>query len=159
MVAFSQYRLKLKKLAVQAACLMLVAVAVWGGVWIPGASAAGSREAGNIMNERAAAELDRKAGAGTSDQLKGNIDKTVGKTKRGLGRLNDNINDASDRNLGDKLGTKLDNAAKRLDGSTDELKGEIKRDVGRAKGATAEAGDDIKDKTNSVVESIKDFFD
>ncbi len=154
-----QYYVNIKKLAVRAACLMLITVAVWGGFWVPNATAAGSKEAGAVMNERAAAELDRMSGAGTSDQLQGNVEKTVGKAKRGMGRMADDVNDVSDRDLGDKLGNKLNNAADRLDGSAKELNGKVKRDVGRAKGAAADAGDKANDKAEGVVESIKDFFD
>jgi uncharacterized protein YjbJ (UPF0337 family) len=132
-----QYRLNLKKIAVQAACLMMVTITVWGVAWIPNATAAsvGSEKAAAVMNERAAAELDRVSGAGTSDQLEGTVQKTVGKTKRGLSQ-----------------------AADRLDGSADELKGQMKRDIGRAKGAAANAGDEVEDTTKGVVESVKDFF-
>jgi uncharacterized protein YjbJ (UPF0337 family) len=148
----NQYRLNLKKLAVRAACLVLVTVAVWGVAWIPPAMAAtvGSEKAAAVMNERAAAELDRVSGPGTSDQLEGAVQKTVGKTKRGISRVTGNS--------GDSLGGKLNNVADRLEGSADELKGQMKRDIGRAKGAAADAGDEVEDTTKGVVESVKDFF-
>jgi uncharacterized protein YjbJ (UPF0337 family) len=148
-----------KKVVVRTACLVMVTVAVWAGFWMPHAVAAGSREAGSVMNERAAAELDRMSGAGTSDQLQGNVERTVGKAKRGMGRMADSVNDASSRDLGDKLGNRLNNAADRLDGSAKELNGKMKRDIGRAKGAAAAAGDKAEGKAQGVVESIKDLFD
>lgn len=151
MVAFNQYRQKLKVLAVRAACLIMVTVAVWGGAWVPGAAAVGSEKAGAVMNERAAAELDRMSGEGTSDQLKGAVQDTVGKAKRGVARATDGLDDS--------LSGKLDNTSDRMDGAADELKGEANRNIGKAKGAAADASDDAKDKAQGIVESIKDFFD
>ncbi|MGB3298090.1 MAG: hypothetical protein WBA76_07460 [Phormidesmis sp.] len=151
MATFNQYRQKLKALAVRSLCLMMVTVAVWGGAWVPNATAVGSEKAGAIMNERAAAELDRMSGAGTSDQFEGAVQNATGKAKRGAARVTGELDDS----LGDKLGTAKD----RMGGAADELKGNVKRDVGRAKGAAADAGDDVEDKATGVVESIKDFFD
>ncbi len=163
MVGFTQrlgnFYPSFKKMLVKAVCLMMVTVAVWGGLWIPGAMAAGSQKAADVMNERAAAELDRVSGAGTSDQLEGTVQKTVGKAKRGMGRMADDVEDASNKDAGSKLGNKLNNAADRLDGSANELKGQMKRDIGRAKAAAADVGDDVEDKTQGVVQSIKDFFE
>ena len=150
MVAFNQYSQKLKALAVRALCLVMVAVAVWGGAWVPSAAAVGSEEAGAVMNERAAAELDRMSGEGTSDQLKGTMQDTVGKTKRGVARVTDGLDDS--------LGGRVDNATDRMGGAADELKGKVNRGIGRAKGAAADANDEAEDKAEGVVESIKDFF-
>ncbi|MGB3294204.1 MAG: CsbD family protein [Phormidesmis sp.] len=150
MVKFDQYRRLLKRLAVRTVCAAMVAVAVWGGAWMPNAIAVGSQAAADVVNERAAAEVDRMAGAGTSDQLEGAAQKTVGKMKRGLGEVTGQADDS--------LSGKLDSAGQKIEGRTDELKGKVKRDVGRTKGAAAEAGDDIEDTAGGVMESIKDFF-
>ncbi len=150
MTEFSRYLRLLKRLTVRTVCLAMVAVAVWGGGWMPSAIAVGSQAAADVANERAAAELDRMAGAGTSDQLEGATQKTVGKFKRGVGEVTGQADDS--------FSGKLDSTAQKAEGATDELKGAVKRDVGRAKGAAAEAGDDIKDTAGGVVESIKDFF-
>ncbi len=151
MVAFNQYRQKLKALAMRAACLIMVTVAVWGGAWVPGAAAVGSEKAGAVMNERAAAELDRMSGEGTSDQLKGAVQENVGKAKRGVARVTDGLDDS--------LGDKADTATDRMSGAADELKGKVNRDIGKAKGAAADASDKAEDKGEGIVESIKDFFD
>ena len=125
MVAFNQYRQKLKVLAVRVACLIMVTVAVWGGAWVPGAVAVGSEKAGAVMNERAAAELDRMSGVGTSDKLKGAVQENVGKAKRGVARATDGLDDS--------LGGKLGNATDRMSGAADELKGKVNRNIGEDK--------------------------
>lgn len=150
MIKFDHYRRLLKRLAVRAVCLAMVAVAVWGGAWMPSAIAVGSQAAGEVVNERAAAELDRMSGAGTSDQLEGAAQKTVGKVKRGVGEVTGRTDDS--------LSGKFDSASQKAEGATDEFAGKVKRGVGQAKGAAAEAGDDLEDGANGVVESIKDFF-
>lgn len=150
MTAFNQYRQKLKSLAVRSLCLLMITVAVWGGAWVPGATAVGSEKAGAIMNERAAAELDRMSGEGTSDQLEGAVQNAAGKAKRGVARVTGELDNSA--------GDRLDTATDRMGGAADELKGNAKRDVGRAKGAASDAGDDAEGKGKGVVESIKDFF-
>lgn len=143
MIQINQYRQRLKRLAVRAVCLMMVSLVVWSGAWVPGAIALGSESASDVLNSRAAAELDRMSGEGTSDRLEGAVQETTGKVKRGVGEV-----------TGQYEGT-----AKQAEGAADQLKGSVKRDVGKAKGAAADVGDDIQDKADGVVESIKDFFD
>ncbi len=150
MVKFDQYRKLLKRLAVRTVCLAMVTMAVWGGAWMPSAIAVGSQAAADVVNERAAAELDRMSGAGTSDQLEGAAQKTVGKVKRGVGEVTGQADDS--------LSGKFDSAAQKTEGAADELTGKVKRSMGQAKGAAADAGDDIEDTAGGVVESIKDFF-
>ena len=149
-MVFDQYRKLLKRLAVRTVCLAMVVVAVWGGAWMPSAIAVGSQAAADVVNERASAELDRMAGAGTSDQLEGAAQKTVGKVKRGVGEVTGQVDDS--------FSGKVDSATQQAGGAADELKGKVKRDVGRAKGAAADAGEEAKDTAGGVVESIKDFF-
>lgn len=143
MIKINQYRQQLKRLAVRAVCLVMVSMAVWSGAWVSGATALGSGSASEVLNSRAAAELDRMSGEGTSDQLKGAVQETAGKVKRGVGEV-----------TGQYEGT-----AKQAEGAADQLKGSVKRDVGEAKSGAADLGDDIQDKADGVVESIKDFFD
>lgn len=136
---------RMKRVTVQAVCLVMVTFIALGGAWVPSAQAVGSDEAAAVINERASNELDRTLGAGTSDQLEGTVDGAIGNVKRSIGQVGDNLD--------------LDKAASQLDGAADQLKGKIKRDVGRAKSAAAEAGDDIEDTSEGIVESIKDLFD
>lgn len=142
MFKLAQYRQGVRRLVIHAVCLMMVSVAAWGGVSVrgvsmPSAIAVGSQSAADVVNSRAAAELDRVAGEGTSDKFAGTAQEETSKIKRDVGRL------------------RLD-----ADGTdVDQMKGKMKRNVGEAKGAAAEAGDDIKEGASGVVESIKDFFD
>lgn len=145
MVSLKKGKAVVKSWVVRAFCLALVTIAVWGGAVVPAVNAVGSQEAAAVVNDRAAAELDRVAGAGTSDKLEGAVDSAVGKTKRGIGEAKDSLD--------------LDSATDKLDGATDELKGSLKRDVGRAKDAADDLGDDIEESTNGIVDSIKDLFD
>lgn len=144
MVFLSQRFGSLMRKISRSACLILAAVLFFGAS-VPAAFAVGSQAAGEVVNERAAAELDRVAGAGTSDQLEGAVDSTVGSVKRGIGQTKDAVD--------------ADSAADKFDGAGDQLKGKVKRNVGKAKGAAADAADDVEDAAGGVVESIKDFFD
>ena len=135
---------KLAKLAAITVCFTALMLGTLSSVWVPNAYAVGSERAGEIMNERAARELDRVAGEGTSDQLEGAVDGAIGSVKRSVSEVGD---------------LDVDQAARKLDGATDELKGKVKRDIGRAKAATSEVGDDIEDASEGIVESIKEFFD
>lgn len=144
MTALKKSIAKLKQLAVYAACLAILVSGVWGSVWVSDAHAVGSEKAGEIMNERAARELDRVAGEGTSDRLEGAVDGAVGTVKRSASEIGD---------------LDVDQAARKLDGAADELKGKVKRDVGRAKAAAADAGEELEDTSEGIVESIKEFFD
>ena len=139
---------RVKRMAARLACLLLVTVAVWSGAWLPSfatnAMAVGSKAAGAVVTERAANELDRVAGAGTSDKIEGTVQETVGSAKRAAADLGD---------------VDVDSMGNKLDGKTDELAGKVKRDVGRAKSAAADLGDEAEDQAEGFVESIKDFFD
>lgn len=135
----------LRQFAVRAVSFVMVALLAWSGPLVTSASAVGSGSAAEVVSDRAATELDRTAGVGTSDQLEGAVDSVVGKAKRGVGRIGDEING--------------DGTLDRVEGATDQLKGKIKRDVGRAKSAAADAGEDIEDSANGIVDSIKDLFD
>jgi len=144
MTVFQRYRQQFKRLAVRTVCLLWVAIAVWGVTLVPQASAdsvgVGSERAAEIMRERAANELDRMAGTGASDFVEGSADGAVGKAKRSLGQLTDDVDTS-------------------LDGATDQLKGKAKRDVGRLKRKAADIGGDLEDAAEDAVDSVKDFLD
>lgn len=142
----NQYFRQAKQLALRAACLLMMIVAVWSSTFTTPAYAAGSTKAADIINERAATELDSVVGAGTSDQLEGAVEGVVGKAKRGIGRVSGDLND-------------LDAVGKRLDGAADEIEGKVKRDIGRTKSAVDDIGDDLEDEADGFVESLKSLFD
>lgn len=106
MAKFDQYRHLLKRFAIKALCLFMVAAAVWGGGLVPSAHAVGSERAAEIMQNRAAAELDRMAGdksAINSDidldkagkELKSKVKSDVRKTKSKAAQLGDDVEDAA----------------------------------------------------------------
>lgn len=150
MPIISQYRKAVRRLAVRAFCLAMVTLAVWSGACVPGAMAVGSEKAGAVVSERAAAELDRVAGSGTSDFVEGAAQGVAGKAQRDIGGVKDQFSDSPSN--------QVDSATDRLGGAANQVTGKVKRDVGRAKGAAADTADDIEDGAEGVVESIKDFF-
>ena len=127
---------------------------VWGGAVVPNAVAdsigVGSEKAGDVMLDRAAKELDRTAGAGTSDFVEGAVDESVGTAKRGFGEAKGQLDDS--------LEGRLEGAASRVEGATDQLKGKAKRDVGQLKGKASDVGDDVEDSAEGIVDAVKDFF-
>ncbi len=149
-----RYAAQLRSLIFRCACVLLVTVAVWGGALVPNATAdsvgVGSSEAGEVVLDRAAKELDRSVGAGTSDAIEGAVDSSVGKAKRGIGQVKGELDDSLDSQLG--------SAADRLEGATDQAKGKAKRDVGQLKAKASDAGDDVEDSAESIVDAVKDFF-
>ncbi len=158
MVILKQYSKRfsvegLKQWTLRGLCCLMVTAVIASGLFVsyaPSAMAVGSEAAADVVNSRAAAELDRMSGEGTSDQLEGAIKETTGKAKRGIDRMTGDMDDS--------VGDKLNSAGRRLDGATDEMSGKIQSDVGRAKRAASDAGDDVEDATGGFVESVKDFF-
>lgn len=136
MAKFDQYRHQLKRFAVRAICLVMVAATVWGGGWVPSASAVGSEKAAEIMQERAARELDRMAGEKSDDVLK----EAARNTARNGGR--------------DTFDADLD-----LDEAGRKLKGDVKRGASKARSKAARLGEDLEDAADSAVDSVKDLFD
>ncbi|MEO0647158.1 MAG: hypothetical protein AAFZ17_13535 [Cyanobacteria bacterium J06650_10] len=103
--------------------MLMVTVAIWTGIAVPHAQAdsigVGSQKAADVVRQRAASELDRMAGAGTSDQIEGAVQDAIGQT---------------------------------TDDTLDQVKGKVKRDIGKLKGAAADAEESIED-------AVKDFLD
>ncbi|PZO10360.1 MAG: hypothetical protein DCF25_20645 [Leptolyngbya foveolarum] len=135
MANFNQYRHQLKRFAVKAVCLLMLAATVWGGGWVSSANAVGSEKAAEIMQDRAASELDRMAGEKSDDVLK-----------------------EAARNTAKTGGTDAFNAGSDLDEAGRKLKGSVKRDARKAKSKAADIGDDIEDAAGSVMDSVKDLF-
>lgn len=98
------------------------------------ASALGN-EAGDIVQQRAERELDRKAGSGTANQLEGRAQEGVGQVQRQVNRVTG--------------GT---------DGIGNEAKGRARQDVGRTQGAVENATDAAQEAGEGIVDSVKGFF-
>ena len=139
MAKLDPYCHRLKRFAIRAACLLMVAATVWGGAWVPSANAVGSEKAASIMQERAATELDRMAGEPSDDVLK--------EAARSTAKNSDL------KSIGADLDTDLD-----LDKAGQKLKGKVKRDVRRTKSKAAELGSNVEDAADSAVDSVKDLF-
>ena len=139
MVSFNRRYQQFKRIAVRAVCLMMVTALVWSGSWVGSANAVGSEKAGEIVQDRAATELDRTVGSGTADRIEGAARQAKGKVQRNFGDTTDDLGN-------------------RVEGAGSELKGKVQRDVGRAKSGASDMGDDLEDAADSVVDSVKDFF-
>lgn len=124
------YLQRIRAWAFRCVCLLAVTLTVWAGAGIPSAQAdsvgVGSEKAADIMRDRAASELDRMAGEGTSDQLEGAVQGSVGKA---------------------------------TDNTVDQAKGKVKRDIGRLKGAAADAEDSLEDAAKGAANAVKDLLD
>lgn len=114
-------------------CAAIAACVLVGGLQ-PSAIAA-PNEAADIALSRAANEVDRVAGEGTSDMIKGKAEKDLGTVKRGLGEVTG-----------------------QAEGAADQIKGRARQDLGRTKSAVDEAGNTVEDATDSFVDSVKDLF-
>lgn len=98
------------------------------------ASALGNK-AGDIVQQRAERELDRKAGSGTANQLEGRAQEGVGQVQRQVNKVTG--------------GT---------DGIGNQVQGRAQKDLGRTQGAVENAADAAQDTGEGIVESVKGFF-
>ncbi len=98
-------------------------------------AAALGNEAGDIVQQRAERELDRKAGSGTANQLEGRAQEGVGQVQRQVNKVTG--------------GT---------DGIGNEAKGRARQDVGRTQGAVENATDAAQEAGEGIVDSVKGFF-
>ncbi len=135
MVNFNQYRRQFKRFVVKAVCLVMVAATVWGGGWVSSANAVGSEKAAEIMQDRAAAELDRMAGEKSDDVFK-----------------------EAARSTAKNGGTDAFNSGSDLDEAGRKLKGNVKQDARKAKSKAADIGEGIEEAAGNVVDSVKDLF-
>ncbi|MCC0175379.1 CsbD family protein [Waterburya agarophytonicola K14] len=88
----------------------------------------------NISINANAATLD-----GVSDQIEGKVQKDIGTTRRGVGDL-------------------LNNPTEEGKGAITQAKGKAKQDIGTTKNKLNDAQDAVEDTSESLVDSVKDFF-
>jgi uncharacterized protein YjbJ (UPF0337 family) len=118
-------------------CLGLVALAVGSGVflsWSSPALALGNR-AGDIVQSRAEREFDSKAGAGSANQIEGQVQEEFGKAQRQVNKVTGGA-----------------------DGIDNQVKGRVRRETGRAQGAFDDTSDVVEDAAEGFVDAVKDFF-
>ncbi|MDB9528660.1 CsbD family protein [Oscillatoria sp. CS-180] len=120
----------------RAVCLGLASLAIFTSLilgWSPTAEA--MNEAGQIVQNRAEREVDRMAGAGTTEQVKGKVQEGIGSLQRQVG-----------------------GAENEAEGIAKQVSGKAKQGVGRTQSAAESAADSAKDSAEGLVESVKDFF-
>ncbi|MBE9069804.1 CsbD family protein [Leptolyngbya cf. ectocarpi LEGE 11479] len=119
----------------KALCLSLLAAVLLNVVAVPGAIALGT-DSTDIAMSRAADEVDRVVGEGTSNQIEGKVQRDIGNVKQSVGKVTGQI-----------------------EGATDQVKGKVKSDIGRTQAAADDAGDAAEDATEGFIDSVKDLFD
>ncbi len=77
---------------------------------------------------------------GVGNQVKGEVQKGIGTAQRNTGDLTD-----------DSVGE--------LKGAAKQAKGEVRQNVGTAQNKLDDAKDAVEDKSESLIDSVKDFFD
>ena len=77
---------------------------------------------------------------GVSDQIEGKVTKDIGTKRRAVGDL-------------------LDNPSEEAKGVFTQAQGKAKQDLGTAKNKLDEAGDQIENTSEGLLDSVKDFFD
>ena len=78
--------------------------------------------------------------SGVKDGVEGTADKAVGTLERNLGEM-----------TGDR--------SQQAEGMLDQTKGDVKQGVGTAKNKLDDAKNDVENKSESIIDSVKDFFD
>lgn len=131
--------MKLHAIASQIRCtiyLGLVAIVLCSGLLVGVSSPALAGERGaNVVQNRAEQELDRVAGAGTADQIKGSA-------QEGLGKVQSQLGDTENQ----------------LKGAARQAQGRAQKNFGQTQAAAENAADTIEDSGEGFVESVKDFF-
>ena len=122
-------------------CVCLASLLLFSSLAIVNAQpAAAGNKAADVMQNRAEQELDRVAGAGTSEQIKGRAEADLGRVQRQVGQMTD-----------DTTG--------RLEGAAKQVQGRATKDIGRTQSAAEDAANQVENATEGFVDSVKDFFD
>ena len=127
--------IRLSNSTVKTLCLGLLA-AVLLNVTVVSSAIAMPSDSADIAMSRAAEELDRVAGDGTSAQVEGKVQRDIGTVKRSVGK-----------------------ATGQVEGAADQVKGKVKGDIGRTQDAAEDVRDNAEDAADGFVDSVKDLFD
>lgn len=111
------------------AVVLLNAVAMPHAIAMPNDSA-------DVAMSRAADELDRVAGEGTSDRIEGKVKSDIGTVERNVGKVTGQV-----------------------EGAAKQVEGKVKSDIGRTQAATEDAREDAQDAAEGFIDSVKDLFD
>ena len=77
---------------------------------------------------------------GVSNQVEGKVQKDIGTKRRAVGDI-------------------IDDPSEEIRGAAQQLKGEAKQDLGSAKNKIDDAKDTVENKSENLIDSVKDFFD
>ena len=128
--------------AAKAVCLSLLAIVLLNGMVVPGAIAM-PNDAADIAMSRAADELDRVVGEGTSDQIEGKVQRDIGTVERSVGKVTGQV----------------EGATKQVEGAAKQVEGKLKSDIGRTQAATEEARDTVENAAEGFIDLVKELFD
>lgn len=135
---------RLRTVGVMAICCCFL---VWLGIaliFIPVASAAplnnqpqsiASSNPIQDLGQKTKDTLDQTMGSGTSEQIEGQIEEATGTVQRKAGEITG-----------------------QAEGAMKQVKGKAKQDLGKVKGTAEEAGSQLQETSEGVVEKVKDFF-
>ena len=79
--------------------------------------------------------VDRAAGAGTTNQAKGNANEAAGVVKRNFGDLGD-----------------------QTEGTAQKAKGKVQQGVGKLQEGAEKSASELEDSTDNLLDSVKNFF-
>jgi uncharacterized protein YjbJ (UPF0337 family) len=111
--------------------IMLCSTLVLG--W--GSAATANNAAGRVVQNRAEQELDRVAGSGTANQIKGRATQDLGRVQQ-----------------------QVDKTVSQTKGITKQAQGKAQQDIGRTQSALENAADQVEDSTDGLVDSVKNLF-
>ncbi len=146
--------------------LAMVALLLCASVWIssPAIAASDAAEAVDAMQNRAEQDLDRVAGSGTTNQIKGKAQEDLGRVQREVDKATSQVEGAAKQLQGKaqkdigRTQAAAEEAADAVEGAAKQLQGKAQKDIGRTQAAAEEAADAVEDSTEGFVDSIKDFF-
>ncbi|MGD1859277.1 MAG: CsbD family protein [Leptolyngbyaceae cyanobacterium] len=117
-------------------CLCVAVFILFSGAMFGSSSnAVAAEKAVKIAQDRTEQALDRVAGAGTANQIEGQVKEGVGKAQR-----------------------QVDKALGQADGAATQAAGRVQKDIGQTQEAAENAADAAEDSAEGIIDSVKDFF-
>ncbi|MBE9167661.1 CsbD family protein [Pleurocapsales cyanobacterium LEGE 06147] len=94
---------------------------------------------------------------GIADKVEGKVEENVGKAQRNLGKVTGQTEGVLKQAEG-KVQQKAGEVTGQAEGTLKQARGQGKQNIGEAKSRLDSAGSDLEDASDSLVDSIKDFF-
>jgi len=144
----------------------LVALVFCASVWIsaPAIAASDAAEAMDAIQNRAEQDLDRVAGSGTTNQIKGKAQEDLGRVQREVDKATSQVEGAAKQLQGKaqkdigRTQAAAEDAADAVEDTAKQLQGKVQKDIGRTQAAAEDATEAMEDSTEGFVDSIKSFF-